>query len=260
MRAAIALLSLLLAAPAQGQAIATVTPQTIDFAARDAPMAMLREVFPDLDADGHAGHSNPVPGAPDAAADYAGGPIDLGGARQVAVGGRYRFAMAAGVLMLAETAPADRYHGALFVQSDPGGPPSLERAFLAAPGLPMALVGNRHFNSQEGFENYAIYALVKGRLEQVYAGPILYSVSVASGQCDARRTLQRLAGFRPVRAGAAIRIELRVTEELVCETEKGSRTLKTQAFPIRLTWDTRIHRFTGKSPALEQRNRERMGE
>jgi hypothetical protein len=260
MRAGLAGLSLLAAVPAQGQAIATVTPQTIDFATSDAPMAMLREVFPDLDAEGHAGRSNPVPGAPDAVADYEGGPADLGGARAVMVGGRYRFAMAAGVLMLAETAPADRYHGAMFVQSDPGGPPSLERAFLAAPGLPMALVGNRHFNSQEGFENYAIYTLVSGRLEQVYAGPILYSLSVAGEKCDALRTLQRLAGFRPVKAGAAIRIELRVTEELVCETAKGSRTLKTQTFPIRLTWDARAHRFTGSSPALEQRTRERMGE
>jgi len=62
--------------------------------------------------------------------------------------------------MLARVAPDYRFLDALFVQTDPGGNPAIARTFTLAPGYPGAVVVNSHHNSQQGFVNYLLLALV----------------------------------------------------------------------------------------------------
>jgi hypothetical protein len=192
-------------------------------------------------------------------APVADGPI----MRVVVVDGvsRWAFALAGDTLAFARIAPDYRLLDALDVRTDPGGFPSLRQAWLAAPGAPAALVVNSHFNSQEGFAAHTLLALVDGRIEPLWDGPLLYSVTTGDDRCDTHRIEQELVRFDPVDAGAAewpaIDVLFRETES--CEKDGTTVPSAPRDFAVTLQWDEAARRYVGSLPELEALNAERRG-
>lgn len=167
----------------------------------------------------------------------------------------WSFLLAGDTLVFAVIAPDYRLLDALDVRTDPGGFPSLARAWVAAGGTPATLVVNSHFNSQEGFAAHTLLTLVDGKLEPVWDGPLLYSVTTGDDACDTRRIEQRLVRFEP--AGNDIEVVFRETES--CEREGTVSPSKPRDFAATLRFDAASGRYVGSFPELEEITRARMG-
>lgn len=241
----------------------------------DSPVTLLRvlrEVWPDLAPDGRAGRFNGarvVPGAVDPDAGKPGA-WDMDFARSgdaptyavLADGNRRYVAIAiASMLLLARIAPDYRFLDAIFVQTDPGGVPALTHTLMLAPDYPGVVVLNSHHNSQEGFANYLVLALVDGRLASVYDGPFLYSFSIAQGKCEPLTVTQTLSALDMManKGSHPADLALRVREERVCVSagKQGKPVERLHAF--RLAWDAKRKRYLGGSKELYLTNRKRVG-
>lgn len=254
----------LLAGPLAAQ---TATFQPLPFGERlDGDLLrVLREVFPDLAADGKATRYNGVTAVPDSVDDEAGKPaagqFDLAADRNrppvhaslMDGAVSYAVVLAADIVIVARTAPGYVYGGALFVRTDPGSPASIESTFLAAPDIVLALVRNAHHNSQEAFADYLLVGLVDGRLAPLHAGPSLYSFSNSDAACDDRTVTQRLEAFRPLtrRRDGYPDISMEIVEEGECRA--AGRTVR---FPEKraaavLTWDAAQKKYVGDPQAFE---------
>ncbi len=262
------LLALLAGPPALRTAAAqTATFQLVPFGERlggDA-LRMLREVFPDLRADGTATRYAGVPAVPGAVDDEATksaiGTFDLASDRTrppvhaVLKDGatNYTVVLAADILVVAQTAPDYVYGGALFVRTDPGGPASIESAFVAAAGVVLVLVRNAHHNSQEAFADYLLAGIVDGKLALLHVGPSLYSFSDGGPACDDRTVTQRLEGFRPLARGrdGYPDIAMEVVQEGECRTAGRTVRLATKRATAVLTWAAGQKKYVGDPLAFE---------
>ena len=233
----------------------------------DGPvLRVLREVWPDLKTDGTATRYKGVRAVPGAVDDQAGQPAQ--GDYDLAAPGtslptylelidgttRWLAALAAGILIVADTGQADRFGDALYVQTDPGGAPSLADAFVVAAGTPAVLVMNAHHNSGEGFADYALIGLVEGRLRPLFDGPGLYSSFSGDERCDERSALQELKTFRPLgtQRDGYVDLALEIVETRECR--KGGKVV--QASSLRasavLTWDANEKRYKGDLKSLDR--------
>lgn len=232
---------------------------------------VLRAVYPDLEADGRAATTVGARAVPDAVAgsDTPAGAaeIDLagGGGASFAVvtdGERDHVAiMVAGALVLAQVAPEFRPSDALLVQTDPGGEPAIAQMLLLGEGRPAAVVVNAHHNSQESFAQLLIATPIEGRLQQVFQGPILYTVQSWERGCEPRRLEQRLlpVTLREAQRDGYAELSLAVREARICVQRGRPRTLNSVMHFARLRWDPAQSRYLGGLEALDRRNRERMG-
>lgn len=267
--------------PAQAQqGFAPIAIRPGDLGQRlDAPLAggggatlldILRARYPDLTADGKAMRVNrarsvenavdtSAPGLVDEAVDLAQGRDPPTYAVLEDGGARYVLILAEGTVLAAEIAPRYRFLDALFVQTDPVSV-TASNAFLMARASPALLITNAHFNAGESFAAYSVVGLVNGRLRSVYDGPLLYSFDASAANCEPKRVIQRLERFavRLVPAGHA-RLGMTVTEETLCARDGREVPLEPlRTFPIALDWDAKRGAYTGGSPLLDARNRERM--
>lgn len=232
---------------------------------------VLRAAYPDLDAAGRASRFAGARAVPDAVAgeDSPPGPaeIDLsaGGGASFAVvpdGERDHVAMlVAGVLVLAQVAPEFRPADALLVQTDPGGDPSIAQMLLLGEERPAAVVLNAHHNSSESFAQYLIATPIEGRLQQVFQGPILYSVQTWERGCEPRRLEQRMLPItlRDVQRDGYAELSMTVRAARICTQRGRPRTLNSVMHYARLRWDPAQMRYVGGLDALDRRNRQRMG-
>lgn len=231
---------------------------------------VLRAAYPDLDATGRASRFAGARAVPDAVAgeDSPPGPaeIDLSAGNAsfalVPDGERDHVAMlVAGVLVLAQVAPEFRPADALLVQTDPGGDPSIAQMLLLGEGKPAAVVQNAHHNSQESFAQYLIATPIEGRLQQVFQGPILYSVQTWERGCEPRRLEQRMLPItlRDAQRNGYAELSMTVREARICTRRGRPRTLNSVMHYARLRWDPAQARYVGGLEALERRNRQRMG-
>jgi hypothetical protein len=176
-------------------------------------------------------------------------------------GTRWSFVLSGGTLAVAQTVPEYRLLDALTVQTDPGGSPAMTRAFVLAPATPALLIANAHHNSQEGFVQHTLLALVDGTLQPVWDGPLLYSFSTGDEACDLRRVEQALATFAPAPAGAgwpAIAVGVLETES--CEKDGRVEPAQPREFATVLQFDPATDRYAGALPELEALNGERRGD
>jgi hypothetical protein len=232
-------------------------------------LRMLREVFPDLTADGTATRYAGVPTVPGAVDDEAvkpaTGAFDLAADRMQPLvqavlndgAVSYTIVLAVDIVVVARTVPDYVYGGALFVRTDPGGPASIESAFVAAPDIVLVLVRNAHHNSQEAFDEYLLVGLVDGRLALLHVGPSLYSFSDGGPACDDRAVTQRLEGFRPAarhRHGYPD-IALEVVEEGECRTAGKTIRPAVKRVSALLTWDAGQKKYVGDPQAFESLSR-----
>ncbi|TCI00443.1 hypothetical protein EJV46_07365 [Roseococcus sp. SYP-B2431] len=233
---------------------------------------VIRALYPDLDAAGRAARFAGARAVPDAVAggDSPAGPaeIDLagGGAASFSViseGERDHVAMlVAGVLVLAQVAPEFRATDGLLVQTDPGGSPSIAQMLLLGEARPAAVVLNGHHNSHENFSRHLIATAVEGRLQQVFQGPLLYSVQANERGCEPRRLDQRMLpiALREARRDGFAELSMTVREARICTQRGRARTLNSVVHHARLRWDPAQSRYLGGLDALERRNRRMMGE
>lgn len=232
---------------------------------------VLRVIYPDLDAAGRAARFAGARAVPDAVAgeDSPAGPaeIDLAGGETasfsvISEGERDHVAMlVAGVLVMAEVAPEFHPTDALLVQTDPGGTPSIAQMLLLGEGRPAAVVLNSHHNSQESFSRYLIATSVEGRLQQVFQGPVLYSVQSWERGCEPRRLEQRMLPItlREARRDGYAELAMTVREARICTQRGRPRTLNSLVHHARLRWDPAQSRYLGGLDALERRNRRMIG-
>lgn len=231
---------------------------------------VLRALYPDLQPDGRAATTVGARAVPDsvAGADAPPGPVEINldvGAVGFAVitdGPRDHVAMmVAGTLVLAQVAPEFHPAGALLVQTDPGGEPSIAQMLLLGEGRPAAVVLNAHHNSNESFAQYLIATPVEGRLEQVFQGPVLYSVQTYERGCEPRRLEQRMLPItlRDARRDGVAELSMTVREARICTQRGRPRTLSSLMHYARLRWDPAQSRYLGGLEALERRNQRMMG-
>lgn len=231
---------------------------------------VLRAVYPDLDAAGRASRFAGARAVPDAVAgeDSPPGPaeIDLSAGNAsfalVPDGERDHVAMlVAGVLVLAQVAPEFRPADALLVQTDPGGDPSIAQMLLLGEGRPAAVVLNAHHNSSESLAQYLIATPIEGRLQQVFQGPILYSVQTWERGCEPRRLEQRMLpiALRDAQRDGYAELSMTVRVARICTQRGRPRTLNSVMHYARLRWDPAQMRYVGGLDALDRRNRQRMG-
>lgn len=239
--------------------------------ARFTPMDLLRRAFPDLDNDGHYRQLLPlkvVKGAtmPEIGAGYSQGPGEPAltmhsPSKAVVRDGRHAigFVLGAGVLVSDWLLPVPAVGEAIFVQTDPGSNPTIERAFPIRVGEAAALVSNSHFNEGEGVEAYRLYAQGFSGLREVYDGPSLYSFFPPDEQFGHLQMSQVLAGVRPLatRHNGYADIAMTVTDTTSCTNNEDADSTVRQ-FSFTLTWDARAKRYRGGSPALERLNRRRL--
>jgi hypothetical protein len=215
---------------------------------------LLREVFPDMTFRGKATRYTgvrAVSGAVDQDTDQpATGDFDLAAAGAtwgVVRDGHsdtfYNAVLAGDVLVVGQVEPTYRFGDAINVRTDPGGPPSIYRLYLLAPGVPAVMVRNAHHNSQEGFESYLLLALLGGKLVEVYYGPSLYSVSRATASCDDAREIQRLVKFEAMESRRDGMADMRF--EVLAESEcRGDRTTPSgDRTSTRLRWSASQRKY-----------------
>jgi hypothetical protein len=231
---------------------------------------ILRDIYPDLGADGRASRTVGARAVPDAVAreDTPPGPVEIdltGGGpavwAMIAEGERDHVAiLVAGALVLAQVAPEYRPAGALLVQTDPGGEPSIAQMLLLGEGRPAAVVVNGHHSSQESFSQYLIATPIEGRLQQVFQGPVLYSVQRYERGCEPRRLEQRMLPItlREARRDGFAELSMTVREARICTQRGRPRTLNSLVHYARLRWDPAQSRYLGGLEALERRNRQLM--
>jgi hypothetical protein len=231
---------------------------------------VLRAVYPDLQADGRAATTLGARAVPDAVAgaDTPPGPVEIdlntGGASfaLIADGPRDHVAMmVAGALVLAQVAPEFRPSDALLVQTDPGGEPSIAQMLLLGEARPAAVVMNAHQNSQESFARYLIATAIEGRLQQVFQGPVLYSIQTYERGCEPRRLEQRMLPItlRDAQRDGFAELSMTVREARICTQRGRPRTLNSLMHFARLRWDPAQSRYLGGLEALERRNQRMMG-
>lgn len=240
--------------------------------ARFTAMDLLRRVFTDLDDSGHyrtIAPVRPVPNAvaPEMGAGYQSQPSEPALEMRpptyaVVRQGRHAigFVLGGSVLVADWLLPVPAGGRALFVGTDPGGSPSIDRAFAVAEGEAVALVRNGHTNAGEDFQSFSLYAQNFSGLRQVYPDLFLYSVTVpGSGKCAAPFHRQTLNTFRPLasRHGGHADIAVSVTEAVECNIG-DARPVSVRKFPFTLAWNGR--HYVGSSPALDRINRGRMGQ
>lgn len=229
-------------------------------------LRMLREVFPDLVADGKATRYAGVPAVPDAVDDDTGKPavgrFDLAADRARAPvqavlkdgAASYAVVPVADIVIVARTAPDYVYGGALFVRTDPGGPASIRSVFLAAPGVVMVLVTNAHHNSQEAFTDYLLIGPMDGKLAPLFAGPSLYSSSGSDATCDDRAMTQRLEALQPLapRRHGYPNLSLRVVEESECRSPGKIAAAPPRQLATVLRWDAAMKKYVGDLRAFDE--------
>lgn len=232
---------------------------------------VLRAIYPDLDATGRAARFAGARAVPDAVAgeDSPPGPaeIDLTGGETasfsiISEGERDHVAMLiAGVLVMAQVAPEFHPTDALLVRTDPGGAPSIAQMLLLGEDRPAVVVLNSHGNSSESFAQHLIATPVEGRLEQVFQGPVLYSVDTYERGCEPRRLEQRMLpiALREARREGFAELSMTVREARICTQRGRPRTLNSLAHHARLRWDPAQSRYVGAMDALERRNQQLMG-
>lgn len=240
--------------------------------ARFTAMDLLKRVFTDLDKTGHYRTISPVKPvdnavAPEMGAGYAQEssepalemqPPTYAVVRQGnhAIG----FVLGGGVLVSDWLLPVPASGGAMYVQTDPGSTPTIERAFAVAEGEAVALVLNSHNNAGENFEFHSLFSQSFSGLRQVHSGIFLYSFTeTGSGRCASRFHRQKLDRFQPLpaRAGGHANIAVTVSEAIECNGD-FKHPVSVRKFPFTLIWNARTRRYVGGSPALDQLNRSRI--
>jgi hypothetical protein len=176
---------------------------------------------------------------------------------------RWRFVLGGGTLAIARIAPDYALLDALTVQTDPGGYPGLVRGFVmgATAPAPAVLIVNSHVNSQEGFAQHMLVALVDGELRALWEGPLLYSLSTGDDTCDVHRIEQTLVHFRKA-SSAAIGppyFDVRFRETETCEKDGDTVAAPARDFSVMLEPDA-TGRYVGTLPELEALNAERRGD
>lgn len=225
---------------------------------------VLRDIYPDLGADG-TGHRFAGAEAVEAASDpEAGLPADRGvdiAARDYAeiaviASGRkaYAAAVSGGVVAMAEVKPAYRPLGRLLVATDPGGPTSGYRLLLVAPNSPVAVTLSSHFNSQEGFDAFHLVGAVGGGLVDLYDGPYLYSLAEATEQCEVldHREIPAVFEARTQSHRGLADIGIVIDYAATCVNGDASQPIETKSFPMRLAYDG--ERYDGDLSALDDFN------
>lgn len=231
-------------------------------------LRLVREVYPDLGADGKAGRYQGVrvlPDSVDAEADKpASVELDLGRASTsqtmlTAGTARYLMVMVEGALIAAQAAPDYRFLDAVAAQTDPGGPPGVSDVFMIAADAPAILVLNAHHNSQEGFADYMLLGLVGGKLAPVYRGPLLYSMQYPDAACEEKVVVQRLERFAPLatRHDGFADLALTAVEEEQCRTAGKPSSPAVKRIDVMLKWDAAAGRYVGGEAELAALNRPR---
>ncbi|WP_421995758.1 hypothetical protein [Roseococcus sp.] len=232
---------------------------------------ILRELYPDLGPDGRASRTLGARAVPDAVAgeDTPPGPaeIDLADGEpaswaMISEGERDHVAiLVAGALVMAQVAPEYRPAGALLVQTDRGGPPSIAQMVLLGEGRAAVAVMNGHQDGAESFAQYLIATPVEDRLQQVFQGPTLYSVQRDARGCEPWRLEERMTSLttrEPSREGYA-ELVMAVREARICTQRGRPRTLNALIHYGRLRWDPAQARYLGGLDALDRRNQRLMG-
>jgi hypothetical protein len=241
---------LLMAAPAAADTLRLDDPDVL---------RLLREVYPDLGADGKASQYKGVRVLPDTVDPEADKPatVDLDLAQSSASqttltsgSARYLVVLVDNVLVAAQIAPRYRLLDAVAVQTDPGGPPSVTDMFMIAADVPGMVVLNAHHNSQEGFTDYTLLGFVDGKLVPIYAGPSLYSVQYGDAVCDDKAVTQRLERLAPLstRRDGVADLALKVVEEDECRAGKTTKSMK--RVEAVLTWNAETRKYVGGEKEL----------
>lgn len=227
-------------------------------------LEVLRDIYPDLGADGKGGQfagaeavdaaSDPDAGeAADRAVDITGS--DPAGVAVVDAGAAaYAAAVSSGVVAVAQIKPTYKALGRLQVATDPGGPTVGYRLLLAAPDSPVAVTDSSHFNSQEGFDSLHLVGVVSGELVDLYDGPYLYSLAEETEHCqtmDHREDITVLGTQDQTHHGLAD-IAITVDYAATCINGDDQKSVDKKSFPIRLTFDGT--RYDGDSVALDDFN------
>lgn len=225
---------------------------------------VLRDIYPDLDANGLGGRfagaeaveaaSDPDAGAPaDRDVDVTGG--DSAGVAVIDAGqAAYAAVVSGGVVAMAQVKPAYKPLGRLLVATDPGGPTSGYRLLLAAPDSPVAVTDSSHFNSQEGFDSLHLVGVIGGKLVDLYDGPYLYSLAEATEHCetlDHRESVTILETRKPSHHGLAD-IDITIDYLATCINGDKQQPVEKKSFPIHLTYDGT--RYDGDTLALDDFN------
>jgi hypothetical protein len=111
---------------------------------------------------------------------------------------------------------------------------------------------NAHHNSQEGFVDYMLLGLIRGRLSQLYQGPSLYSIQSNDSVCEVKVVTQRLEAFGPLptRHDGFADLSLKAAEEGACRNGDRTTTLPVKRVDAVLTWDAQTQKYTGGEKEL----------
>lgn len=219
-------------------------------------LRVMREIYPDLQPSGKATRFKGAANVPNAVDEAAGNPatgdFDLADGHSASAivnkgGVSHAVVFVGGMVAVAQLAPEFRFEGAIFVQTDPSGPPVVSGVIALAPTTPGVIVLNAHFNSQEGFADYLLLASVGGKLVPVYDGPSLYSASTNDEKCGDKVMTQQLKKLEPLAGSHAgyADLALEVVETVECG---GARSSKTYA--ATLTWDGARKKYVGGTKEL----------
>lgn len=225
---------------------------------------VLRDIYPDLAADGKANQFAGAEAVEAASDPDAGDPadraieVDRGDRAEIAVidvgKAAYAAVVSGGVVAVAQVKPSYKPLGRLLVATDPGGPTSGYRLLLAAPDSPVVVTDSSHFNSQEGFDSLHLVGVVGGQLVDLYDGPYVYSLTEESEACSPLEHRETLASFgtRKQSHHGLADIGVVVDYTATCTKNDKARLIKKKTFPMRLTYDGA--RYDGNSSALDDFN------
>ncbi|MGE3693360.1 MAG: hypothetical protein AB7F98_18440 [Novosphingobium sp.] len=171
------------------------------------------------------------------------------------------FVLGGDVLVADRLAPAPGNSDALYVRTDSEGTATVVGAMVIGEQTPAALVLNGHSFQGGDYQSYMIVAQRGGRLQEVYRGLELHSVTLPDGDCAGRRHSQALTELRPLKTShfGYADLAVTVTETSECATDARKETPQDKLFRYTLKWRIGIDRYEGGSPELDRLNSQRLG-
>ncbi len=235
-------------------------------------LQVLREVFPDLTADGKTQQMKPrrkeietFGGGEDDATGPGTLPM-LDGLVLSDAGKSYAVVLvgeAPATLVLAQVLPTYQFLDAIDVAQDAHVNLSTEFGVLPLkPGVWGFGILSWHLNAGENYENFLMIGVLDGKLHVLYDGPFLYNFMEPGNGTKPCRVEQDLTPPKvaPTQHAGMNDITMAVTEKRLCGADMNhEKAVSQRNFSAVLTWDPAKKKYMGGMKDLYLINKKRVG-